>query len=74
METKVVEMEHSLKPITNMIDTVSASKENINTILNQIEGVCNGIKDTNQTIDVLKRKFALRSDPLYYFETMLKAI
>ena len=74
METTVCEMEHNLKPVTNMIDTVKTSKENINTALLQLEEVCNGIKDTNQTIDVLKRKYVLKEEPHYYFETIQKAI
>ena len=70
MEATVGEMEHRLKPVTNMMDAVSTSKENINTALLQLEEVCNGIKDTNETIDVLKRKFVLKEEPHYYFETM----
>ena len=74
VEATVGEMEHRLKPVTSMIATVSTSKENITTALTQIEGVCNEIKDMNQTIDVLQRKMlVLSKDPHYYFETMLKA-
>ena len=67
-------MEHRLKPVTNMIDNVATSQVNINTALHQIEGVYNGIKETNQTIDVLYNKVVLSKEPHYYFETMKKAI
>lgn len=43
VEASVGELEHRLKPVTSMIDTVATSKENINIALEQIEGVCTQI-------------------------------
>ena len=40
VDTSINEMDHQLKPVTNMWDTVAASTNNINKALEQIESVC----------------------------------
>ena len=75
VETSICEMEHRLKPITTMSETVFGSANNINSALEQIESVCSTVRAIDQTIVTLQQKNrVLVKDPTTYFDTMLKAL
>ena len=75
VETQIVDMEHRLKPVTTMWDTISSSVNNINSALEQIESVCSTTRDIDTTIKTLQQsKNALFRDPTTYFDTMRKAL
>ena len=75
VETQIVDMEHRLKPVTTMWDTVSSSVYNINSALEQIETVYSTIRAIDTTIETLQQKNkVLVRDPTTYFDTMFKAL
>ena len=56
VETSIGEMEHNLKPVTIMWDTVSQSNENITRAMEQIEQVHAKVAAINAVIATLQQR------------------
>lgn len=74
VEQQILEMEHRLRPVTTMWNTVKLSDQNIGAALGQIEEIHNKVSAIETTLGTLRqKKQVLAKDPRTFFETILRA-
>jgi hypothetical protein len=74
LENTIADMDHKLKPVTNMNSVIATHKGNIDAALQCLQSITDALREAEQTAEILqRRRVILSQEPELYLSSMTKA-
>jgi hypothetical protein len=68
LEHTIADMDHKLKPVTNMNSVIATHKNNIDAALHCLQSMTDALREADQTAEILqRRRVILSQEPELYF-------